>query len=306
MAYGFVGKRHAHRALALTIGGSLLALVWASAVSAQSTPAEESADADIVVTANKREQKLTDVGLAVAVLGGDALKTQKISSLADIAQTVPGLSFTPTANETPVFTLRGVGFYETSLGAYPTVPVYIDEFPLSFPATTSHSAFDLERIEVLKGPQGTLFGQNATGGAINYIAAKPTKNLSAGLSLSYGRFNAIDAEGYVSGPLSDKVGVRVSSRYERADGWQVSNTRPGDRNGKKEVIAGRVLLDFEPVERLRFNLNLNGWHEKGETQSPQYVATLPQQAVLDPDVAGASFSPQAACLGLDAGPAVQE
>ena len=131
---------------------------------------------DIVVTANKREQRLNDVGITVAVVSGDALQNRQINSLADLANATPSLSFTNSANGTPVYTLRGVGFYETSIGAYPTVSTYVDEAPLAFPVLSSHSAFDLERVEILKGPQGTLFGQNATGGAINYIAAKPTRS----------------------------------------------------------------------------------------------------------------------------------
>ncbi|MDB5713649.1 MAG: hypothetical protein JWO15_1046 [Sphingomonadales bacterium] len=294
--------RKVTRDFGFAFGGSVLAICYASAAAAQvaratASPApqvtqdESSSNGDIVVTANKREQRLNDVGLAVAVVGGAALKNRQISSLADIAQAVPGLSYTPSANSTPVYTLRGVGFYETSLGAYPTVPIYIDEFPLSFPATAAHSAFDLERVEVLKGPQGTLFGQNATGGAINYIAAKPTKDLKAGINLSYGRFNEVNAEAYISGPLSNTLSARLSGRYERADGWQTSNTRPGDRNGKHLVASGRLLVDYQPVETVRFQLNVNGWHEGGETQSPQYVATNPQQAALGPKVAAESFSP---------------
>ncbi|MDB5715467.1 MAG: Outer rane receptor protein mostly Fe transport [Sphingomonadales bacterium] len=305
MASGFNNKRRIGSVAILGVSASIYALACSTAVLAQTAPvvpqpadaaAQDQVDnstvSEIVVTANKRVQKLSDVGLAVAVVGGDALRNQKISSLADIAQTVPGLSYTPSANSTPVYTLRGVGFYETSLGAYPTVPIYIDESPLSFPATAAHSAFDLERVEVLKGPQGTLFGQNATGGAINYIAAKPTQDFKAGLDLSYGRFNEVDAEGFVSGPLSSTLRARVSGRYERADGWQTSNTRPGDTNGKKSLISGRLLLDFQPVEAVRFQLNVNGWHEGGETQSPQYVATNPQQVALSPKVASAQYSPQ--------------
>jgi outer membrane receptor protein involved in Fe transport len=246
--------------------------------------------AEIVVTANKREQNLNDVGLAVAVLGGNEMKDQGISSLADIAQSVPGLSFTPTPTSTPVYTLRGIGFYETSLGAYPTVPVYIDEFPLSFPATTSHSAFDLERVEVLKGPQGTLFGQNATGGAINLIAAKPTREFQAGNQFTYGRFNEVDDEAFVSGSLSDTLTARVAVRYERADGWQISNTRPDDTNGKKNNLMGRMLLEYRPNDTLRLQLDINGWHDGGQTEAPQYVALIPQQTP-PPNVANAAFSP---------------
>lgn len=240
-------------------------------------PVDAYSEADIVVTANKREQRLNDVGAAVAVLGSTQLKAQQINSLADFANTIPSLSYTQTANSTPVYTLRGIGFYETSIGAYPTVSVYMDEAPLAFPATTKHSAFDLERVEVLKGPQGTLFGNNATGGAINYIAAKPTDVFSGGATVSYGRFDQINAEAYISGPIGSTLSFRLAGRMERMDGWQISNTRPDDRNGKKRNYMGRLLLDFTPTDTIRFQVNLNGWQEKGETQAPQYVAYQPQQ-----------------------------
>ncbi|WP_257556822.1 TonB-dependent receptor [Sphingobium sp. CFD-2] len=281
------------------IGASISALALAGQAHAQqvSAPAETTAaptssEADIVVTANKREQKLNDVGLTVAVVSGAALKNQQINSLSDLANVTPSLSFTNSANGTPVYTLRGVGFYEVSLGAYPTVSTYLDEVPLSFPVLSSHSAFDLERVEVLKGPQGTLFGQNATGGAINYIAAKPTNTLKAGANLSYGRFNEVVAEAYISGPLSDTLKARLSGKLEHADGWQQSNSRPGDTNGKVRNYMGRLLVDFAPTDTFRMLLNVNGWKDKSDTQAPQYVGLQPQQVFLDPDTAAAQFSPE--------------
>ena len=246
---------------------------------------------EIVVTANKREQKLNDVGLTVAVVSGEALKNQQINSLSDLAQTIPSLTFSSTTNNTPVYTLRGVGFNESSLGAYPTVSVYSDQVPLTFPALTSYSAYDLERVEVLKGPQGTLFGQNATGGAINYIAVKPTDTFHAGASLSYGRFNEVIGEGYVSGPLTDTLKARLTGRTERADGWQISSSRPNDRNGKVENYMGRLQVAFDPSDSIRFLLNLNGWKDKSQPQAAQYVALTPQNPILDPAVATAPFSP---------------
>jgi iron complex outermembrane receptor protein len=258
----------------------------------QAPAAQDPMAGDIVVTANKREQKLNDVGITVAVVSGGDLKNKQINSLADLANTVPSLSFTNSANGTPVYTLRGVGFYETSLGAYPTVSTYLDEVPLTFPVLSAHSAFDLERVEVLKGPQGTLFGQNATGGAINFIAAKPTRDFTAGADISYGRFNQVIGEAYVSGPLAENLTGRIAGRIERADGWQVSNTRPNDRNGKVRNYMGRALIAFEPSSGARFLLNLNGWQDKGETQTPQYIGLQPQQAVLDPDLVTAQFSPR--------------
>lgn len=239
--------------------------------------ANETADAnsqvgvgDIVVTAQKREQRLNDVGLAVTAIGGDALKTRQISSLADIAQSVPGLTFSNSASNTPVYTLRGVGFNDTTLGSYPDVSVYMDEAPLPFPVMTKLVGFDLARLEVLKGPQGTLFGNNATGGAINYIAAKPTKTFEAGGTISYGRFNAVDGEAYVSGPITDTLGFRVAGKASRSDDWQRSYTTNATTGGS-ENYAGRIILAWEPTDRLKVNLNVNGWLEKGKPPALQLI-----------------------------------
>lgn len=297
---------HIHRAL---LGASIAAIAFAGQAHAQAVTPSADASAqqpveaeaasqapdsnDIVVTANKREQRLNDVGITVAVVSGNDLQNRQINSLADLANATPSLSFTNSANGTPVYTLRGVGFYETSLGAYPTVSTYVDEAPLAFPILSSHAAFDLERVEILKGPQGTLFGQNATGGAINYIAAKPTDELSAGGSISYGRFNEVVADAFISGPISPTLRARLAGRLERADGWQISNSRPGDRNGKVENYMGRLLVDFEPTERLRFKLNINGWKDNSDTQAPQYIALFPQApAFLTPQLAASQFSPE--------------
>lgn len=230
---------------------------------------------DIVVTANKREQSINKVGLAITALSGDSLKSQQIVSLEDLAKSIPGLSYAPSATQTPVYTLRGVGFYETSLAAYPTTSVYVDQVPLPFPALTTHSNFDLERVEVLKGPQGTLFGQNSTGGAINFIAAKPTRELAAGADVTYGRFNRLEGNAFISGPLSDTVRVRLALTGARADDWQKSYTR-NDKLGELGYYAGRFLLDWTPSGRLDFELNLSAWRDQSDPQAPQYQTLLSQ------------------------------
>lgn len=295
--------------LALRLTTAFFALAVPAGVHAQEAadaPADTSTGRgydEIVVTANKREQNLNDVGVTAAVLGGEALSQQNLTSLSDIATRVPSLSYAAAPNGTPVYTLRGVGFYETSIGAYPSVSIYLDEIPLSFPVLTSHSTFDLQRVEVLKGPQGTLFGQNATGGAINYIAAKPTDSFEADASFTYGRFNQIDLEGYVSGPLAPGLSARLAGRAEFADGWQKSNSRPGDRNGEVENYMGRFQLAFEPSSSFRLLLNVNGWKDKSETQAGQHIAQqfqnenvgvpfgFPVGAFRDPAVVATPFSP---------------
>lgn len=223
---------------------------------------------EIVVTANKREQNLSDVGAAITAMSGDDLAAARVTSVTDLPNVTPGLAYASSPNNTPIYTLRGVGFYESSLAAYPDVSLYMDEAPLPLPIMATLSLFDVERVEVLKGPQGTLFGNNATGGAINFIAAKPTDAFAAGLTLGYSRFNTFDAEGFVSGPIAANLNGRFAVRAENGDGWQKSVSRQ-DRLGRRDNIAGRLLLDWEPSDRLRFSLNLNAWRDQNDPQAAQ-------------------------------------
>lgn len=275
----------------IAIGVSAL-LIGARANAQSATDASKDTSDEIVVTANKREQSLNDVGLTVAVLGREELADKKITSLADIAGTMPGLSYSASENNTPVFTLRGIGFNEAALAAYPTVSVYVDEAPLPFPVLASQGAFDLERIEVLKGPQGTLFGQNSTGGAINYIAAKPTSVLAMGGDLSYGRFNSVEVNGYVSGPLSDTLQARVAGHFIRSDDWQRSYTRD-DTLGRTLSYAGRAIFDWTPTAGTKFSLTLNAWRDKSDPQAGQLVTIYPQvPGVSIPNVTNYPYPPK--------------
>jgi iron complex outermembrane recepter protein len=242
---------------------------WSGEPASQaSSDAGDSGLAEIVVTASKREQNLMDVGLSVAALSATDLQNLRVNSGADLARITPGLVFTTTANDVPVYTLRGVGFYEQSLAAYPDVSIYLDQAPLPFPILASLTLFDLERVETLKGPQGTLFGNNSTGGAINYVAAKPTKDFGAGIEVGYSRFNTSEVSGFVSGPLTDSLQGRVAIRAERGDGWQTSVSR-NDSIGKKDNGAVRLILDWTPTDTLSFSLNVNGWRNRDDPQSWQ-------------------------------------
>jgi iron complex outermembrane recepter protein len=257
--------------------GSVLALLASGAPAfAQSTDDTDTADVnDIIVTANKREENLNDVGLTIAALGREQLAERKIVSLEDVASIVPGLTFTPSTTNTPIFTLRGVGFNESSLGVYPAVSVYIDQIPLSFPILAAHSAYDLERVEVLKGPQGTLFGQNSTGGAINYVAAGGQRFGRLGGDISYGRFNQIDGNAFISGPLGENAGFRIAINGLQADDWQKSYTRD-DGNGKQSYIAGRIMFEVKPSETVTLNLSANAWRDKSQPQAQQLIAVHEQ------------------------------
>jgi outer membrane receptor protein involved in Fe transport len=232
-------------------------------------------DGDIIVTAQKRSERLQDVPISITAVSGDQLARQGIVNTADLAKIVPGFTFQNSAYGVPIFTIRGIGLYDNSTAISPTVSVYVDQVPLPYLVMTPGAALDVERVEVLKGPQGTLFGQNATGGAINYIAAKPSQTPEAGFDLSYGRFNAVSAQGFVSGPLTDTLAVRVSAKHEYRDGWQKSESRPDDRLGTRDFSAGRILVDWKPTDRFSLELNANGWQDKSDTLASQFIGFRP-------------------------------
>jgi len=261
-----------------TVSGKTLKLSTLSVCVLMATPLLHAQSIEeVLVTAQKRTQSLNELGLTVSVLSATDLQDKKISSLEDIAQAVPGLSFTRSGTDTPVYTLRGVGFYESTLGAYPDVSVYMDESPLPFPVMTSHIAFDLQRIEVLKGPQGTLFGNNATGGALNFIAAKPTEQFEGNVTLDYGRFNERGVAGYVSGSVSDTLKARLAVKAVRSDEWQKGYTIDA-KIGEIDTSAARLILDWTPTEQLTISASVNYWADKGDPQAPQFFRYRPNIA----------------------------
>lgn len=259
---------------------------------AQADPVETQGPqgADIVVTAQRRSQRLFDVGLSVAAVGADTLKERNVLAVDDLGKLVPGLSVSNSGYSLPIYTLRGVGVNEFSLASNSSIAIYVDEVPLTYPITTQGAVFDLERVEVLKGPQGTLYGQNSTGGAINYIAKKPTNEFAAGFTGTFGRFNRGVAEGYVSGPLSSTLKSRIALRAERGGDWQRSITR-NDSLGRLERYTGRAIVEWQPTSDFKLTLNANGFIDKSDTLAAQLVKIVPSNpALLLPVVANSPLA----------------
>ena len=282
--------------LAATLGFSSVAAAQQDST-AGSQASSEAADGavleEVVVTANKREESANRVGMSITPLSRDELDARGIDTLEGLASVVPGLVFSPSVNGTPILTLRGVGFNESSIGVYPAVSMYVDQAPMPFGVLGRHTSFDLERVEVLKGPQGTLFGQNSTGGAINFIAAKPTEQFETGLDVGYGRFNRFEGNGYISGPLGENVRSRLAVSAVNSDGWQQSYTRPYDVNGKQSYVAARWLVDWEPRSNIRVAMSLNGYFDTSQPQAGQYILLQPQTPGDEqPQELAAPFSPQ--------------
>lgn len=243
-------------------------------VAGPGAPAPARGVQEIIVTAQKREENLSKVPMSITALSSQQMAQRQIQSPKDLAKLVPSFQYSQSITGTPVFTIRGVGFNDTAAGARPAVSVYIDQAPIPFSVETLGTGLDLERVEVLKGPQGTLFGQNATGGAINYIAAKPTRTLQAGGSLSYGNYAYVDAQAFVSGPISDTLRIRVAAQHTGRGNWQRSTTRD-DGLGQKDITAGRLLVDWTPSDRFKLALNLNGFLDNSDTQAGQFIDFVP-------------------------------
>lgn len=274
-------------AMSLALGATAYGSAFAQAP-AEAPPPETSGpvgDETVVVTANKVQQRINDVAMSVQAASGKELTKLGVTDTAQLTKIVPGFNYTLSFYGTPVYTLRGVGFQDTSLAAAPTVSVYSDEVPLPYSIMTSGAGLDVSRVEILKGPQGVAFGSNATGGSVNYIANKPSDDFAAGATLSYGRFNTVDLQGYVGGPINDTLNYRLALRTLQSGPWQKSYTHP-DEWGRSDLWTGRAAVEWTPDENFTALLTVSGFVDGGDTQMPALagIAVLSPVSFLDPRI----------------------
>ena len=252
---------------AALLGATALASApaWAQDSSPAAPVAEENSQGidDIVVTAQRRSESLMSVPVAVSAITTEDLTRQGITSSFDLSGSVPSLQVTSAFGEAqPNFTMRGIGVgNEYGANQVSPVGVYTDDNYLS--ARTMHGLqlYDLERVEALRGPQGTLYGRNTTGGAINFISNKPTLDPGTRgyVEAGYGRFSEVRGQAALEGTLIDDVlGFRAAVNYVEADGY-VKNIFPGQPDANsKDSIAGRLIIRAKPTERLDMMLKFTG------------------------------------------------
>ena len=230
-------------------------------------PEEGTSDGDIVVTAQRREQSLLDVPLAVTALAGESLADRGVNNSAQLGAVVPNLQInSPYGNTQPNFSLRGIGVAnEYNSNQASPVGVYLDDVYLAPRTSHGMGLFDLDRIEVLRGPQGTLFGRNTTGGAINFITKKPGLSGSNGyVQAGYGNFDTFTAQGAAEATLAEDVaGLRLAVNYAKGDG-QIRNVFPGGRDAASvDTLQGRASLRVKPTETLDITLRAYGGRDRG-------------------------------------------
>lgn len=173
---------------------------------------------DIVVTANKRQEKLQNVGISATAFSGEALTQLGITNTESLTKITPSLNVNWANPSVSQLSIRGVSQNDFADHLEPPVAVYQDEGYVGTSGAASVPVFDMERVEVLRGPQGTLFGRNATGGLIHFISASPTDHLTGYLEGSYGRFNTYNVQGAISGPLGEGIRARIAFTRNKSDG----------------------------------------------------------------------------------------
>ena len=222
------------------------ALVSVFAVAGYSSAANAAID-ELVVTAQKRAESIQDVGIAITAFTGDMLQERGIDSVIQLEDITPNLRIQQNFGAgVPNYAIRGVGsLTDLSTTSSSPVAIHINEVAHPYPVTSSGLLFDLERVEVLRGPQGDLFGLNTTGGTVNFITAKPTDEFSASIMGEVGNYESYKVEGYVSGPVSDAMRVRLAATHtERGEGWQ-TNFETGEKLGEMERTGLRGTIDLD-------------------------------------------------------------
>lgn len=230
---------------------------------ASKTEARGTTDEEIIVTAQRRAENLQDVPVTITVFGAEEIQQARIQQVDDLVTRTPGLNFDAFPASQPRLFIRGIGSADRGAAGDPSSAVFVDDIYMGRPAAIAFDAFDVERIEILKGPQGTLFGRNVVGGAINVITRRPEPaGFDAGAEVTYGNYDRVETAGFINLPFGENTGaIRVSGAYRRHDGY-VSNDHLGTRVDDQDSLSGRFQFLGEPSESFRFNFTLDGTRDR--------------------------------------------
>jgi outer membrane receptor protein involved in Fe transport len=228
-------------------GAAFLALPQISNAQEADTEEQGGSGNVIIVTAQRQAQSLQEVPIAVSAFDAKALDSQQIENAADLQLTLPNVSFAKGNFTASTFTIRGIGDLCVGVTCDSATAIHVNGSPLFGTRLFETEFFDLERVEVLRGPQGTLFGRNATSGVVNIVTAKPDlSNFGASAELEYGNFNSIEARAMINVPIGETIGARVSGIYIKRDGY-TTNLFDGSDIDDRDLYAVRGSLRFEPT-----------------------------------------------------------
>jgi iron complex outermembrane receptor protein len=249
------------------IGTSILAMTVATPAYAQDAADEVERDAfggEIVVTAQRQSERLQDVPIAVSAFSTEALEAQQIKTPSDLQLTLPNVTFTKTNFTGASFTIRGIGDLCVGTTCDSATAIHLNGDPLFSTRLFETEFFDLERIEVLRGPQGTLFGRNATSGVVNVITAKPKLGtFEAAAEAEYGNYDSMKGKAMVNIPLGDTMGIRVAGIYLNRDGY-TKNSFLDTRIDDRDLYSVRGSFRWEPSPDTTIDLLASYFREKDQ------------------------------------------
>ncbi|BCW87562.1 Vitamin B12 transporter BtuB [Alphaproteobacteria bacterium SO-S41] len=266
------------------------ALSLVTVAGAQSKPAPEKVDEQVVVTATKRKESVQDVPISMNVFRGAALRDAGVTDVKELTASVPGVGFAQSAT-IPVISMRGFAGSPSNPAYDPAVTLYWDGIYAGRARQLQTPFFDIARVEVLRGPQGALLGKNTAAGAISFVTAEPTQELSAGLDTMY-LFDreGVDVFGFVSGEIAPTLTARLALKYNHTnEGWLKNKSFGGRGDPRFDSIAGRFTLAWEPSENFRsiFRYERTDFEQLGwnKARLPSTVIPLEDQVDWVRDVA---------------------
>ncbi len=248
--------------LAMGASATVLSVVATPAFAQQAGGQQGTVIEELVVTAQKKEEALQDVPIAVSAFSQDTLESQKIDGGPNLQQAIPNVTFAKSNfTNTFNFQIRGIGAKAVGASADQGVGVHMNNAPQQSGTLFEAEFYDVERVEVLRGPQGTLYGRNATGGVVNVITAKPTDTFEAMVRAEAGNYGAKKVRGMVNLPIyGDKLAVRAAGTLLQRDGF-VTNTYNNHKVDDRDLYSGRIQVMFNPTEKLRTNFLWERFHE---------------------------------------------
>jgi len=272
------------------LGTAMPAFAQSTAGPAAPVDAPEEVDAgpqleEIIVTARKRSESLQNVPIAVTAFGGAALREAQITDLSALAGRTPSFTFQAQGSLEQEAFIRGVGTVRlTSASADPSIGLFVNEVYIGRRGSATPPIFDVERVEVLRGPQGTIFGKNVVGGAVSIITATPKFDFGASGYVSAGNYGTIQSEANVTGALSDTAAARLSFQQLRHDGYS-RNIVNGQELDNAEGYAGRASLLVNASDRLTLNFIADASHDEGGGQA-RHAVDDPTRAGIGPITTG--------------------
>ena len=247
----------------------------ASSYAQDSEAADSGLLEEVTVTAQKREQSMQEVGIAVTAFSGDRLQEMGIDNLGTMQFFTPNLRITPTVTGVPQYSIRGVGENaDTSALSSSPVALHINEVAQPYPVAISNLLFDLERVEVLRGPQGDLFGLNSTAGTINWTTRRASQEFAGSVLAEIGNYERWKAEGFINGGITENLAARFAFTYNnRGEGWQV-NEANGEKLGEFKKSGARLSFNFTPSESFDADLEFHYSREDSDAMGMRNVSNF--------------------------------